>query len=304
MILAFLPRPPQASQNTAEEGFLTDQATADRELALLERAANDASKAEPGRLAQVAAAVVEAVGIENYQPWNFVQPSGNLAVQEPLPPRMLLKYDGSGHPAGPERVDLSSYPLFSDDTWCYIGGERDYETDTAAGFHMANVGDELVNHFGANINYERQNCRNHFAKEGQTIMDHNDTWHTCRTCHKLQEEHYELYQALLTEGSKAYLCVECATKLRQQQIGTRDMCECMGQMKKLWLCHAHRQDGLQRIDATINQVDEFMIRVKSRNFCVGWNKNQADRDSGAWVCKSCRTWVSQELFAQGGHLTM
>ena len=135
-------------------------------------------------------------------------------------------------------------------------------------------------------------------------MDHHAPWHTCRTCHRLQDEQYELFQALLTEGSKAYLCVECATKLRRQQIGTRDMCECFGQMKKLWLCHAHRQDGLQRIDATINQVNEFMIRVMSRNFCVGCNNNEGDRNSGAWGCKSCRTWVSQELFAQGGHLTM
>ena len=305
MSLTFRPRDPQASQNTAEEAFPTDQATVDRELALLEQAANNASEADPERLAQVAAAVVEAAGIEDHQPWTFDQPSGNLATHEALPPRMLLNYDGSGKPAGPERVNLSSYPLFSDDTWCYVDGKQDYETDTVAGFHTANVCNEWVNHFGANItNYGRQNCRNHFAKKCQTIMDHHDTWHTCRTCHNLQDEQYELFQALLTEGSKAYLCVECATKLRRQQIGTRDMCECIGQMKKLWLCHAHRQDGLQRIDATINQVNEFMIRVESRNFCVGCNKNEGDRSSGAWGCKSCRTWVSQELFAQGSHLTM
>jgi hypothetical protein len=305
MTLTFRSRSPQASQNTAEEGFPTDQATVDRELALLEQVANNASEADPERLAQVAAAVVEAAGIEDHQPWSFVQPSGNLATHEALPPRMLLNYDGSGNPTGPERVNLSSYPLFSDDTWCYVDGKRDYETDTAADFHTANVCNEWVNHFGANIsNYMRQNCRNHFSKECQTIMDHHDTWHTCRTCHKLQDEQYELFQALLTEGSKAYLCVECATKLRRQQIGTRDMCECIGQMKKLWLCHAHRQDGLQRIDATINQINEFMIRVESRNLCVGCNKNEGDRNSGAWGCKSCRTWVSQELFAQEGHLTM
>jgi ribosomal protein L37AE/L43A len=53
-----------------------------------------------------------------------------------------------------------------------------------------------------------------------------------------------------------------------------------------------------------NQVDEFMIKLKSRNFCVGCNKNEGDRNSGAWGCKSCRTWVTEEFFAQEGHLTM
>ncbi|PMD16552.1 hypothetical protein NA56DRAFT_708778 [Hyaloscypha hepaticicola] len=68
MTLTVRPRPPQASQNTAEEGFSTDQATADRELALLEQAVNNASEADPERLAQVVAAVVEAAGIEDHHP--------------------------------------------------------------------------------------------------------------------------------------------------------------------------------------------------------------------------------------------
>ena len=72
LTLTFRPCLPQALQNTAGEGFLKNHATAGRELALLEQAANNASEADPTRLAQVAAAVAEAAGIKDYQPWAFV----------------------------------------------------------------------------------------------------------------------------------------------------------------------------------------------------------------------------------------
>jgi hypothetical protein len=177
MTLTIRPRLPQASQNTAEERFTIDQAAADRELAWLAQQV-ESFEADPERLAQVAVDIAEAAGMEDHQPWDFVRQSGSLAAHEALPPRMLLNYDGSGNPAGPERVNLWSYPLFSDDSWCDFEDDGDYTTFGAAGFYRQNVCSEWKNRFDANVSiYRRDYCGRHFAKECQTMMDNHTPWH-------------------------------------------------------------------------------------------------------------------------------
>jgi len=60
------------------------------------------------------------------------------------------------------------------------------------------------------------------------------------------------------------------------------------------MCHAHREQGLQKIDAAVMEFERFMIRLKgNKTFCVGCFKDEGDRNSYSWGCKSCRVWVSE-----------
>ena len=97
---------------------------------------------------------------------------------------MLLNYDGSGNTGGPERANISNYPLFSDETWCYVGDTRDFETNAMASFHTATYATNGRTVLMLTPIYERPHCRKHFAEECQTMMDHHDTCNMCRTCHR------------------------------------------------------------------------------------------------------------------------
>jgi len=264
-----------------------DEATVSREIRLLNQR-SETYQYNQERLAQTSAQLLDAVGLSNTSSTStFVVPAKGPDDDEPLPESLLLTYDGSGVATGPARVDLSNYSG--------LDGAETSPSFQTAGFDANAACNEWKNRFNpAGANYRVEYCNRSFAKACQTISDHTIAWHSCAECHDFQNTFYKRVQNLINEKTKAYLCMSCSVKKIAQKTGKIGTCDCMGLMRKQWMCHAHREQGLQKIDAKVMEFEQYMIGLKgNKTFCVGCSKHEGDRNSYSWGCKSCRVWVSE-----------
>ena len=123
---------------------------------------------------------------------------------------------------------------------------------------------------------------------------------TCSKCHEDQNNHWRLEQDAVVELTKVYMCKPCAADAKRKirefptdvQLGN---CLCIGQMKKSWLCHFHREKAIKAVKTRAGLVGEWLARNR-RATCWCCEQRPEDRSTESWRCKGCREQVVVSVY--------
>jgi hypothetical protein len=124
---------------------------------------------------------------------------------------------------------------------------------------------------------------------------------TCSRCHMDQNNYWRVEQDRIVDLTKVYMCKPCADDARRTKRGHSNTnvqlsnCLCVGQMKKSWLCHVHREAAIKAVKIRVGLVGEWLTRNK-RGICWCCEQRPEDRSTEAWRCKGCREQVVLSVY--------
>ena len=213
--------------------------------------------------------------------------AGLSAPNEPLPAMVLLTFDRSGCLAGPAVPNpMPNCPQMR--SW--IADRSGFD---GFGQHNLCMGTSNAFNISRDDFFQTDLCNGPYAKACDNT-EHLVPWCICTTCHETQNARYKDDQNRAVEATKAYLCMRCAEKARNQGIVKDGACICTRTLRQAWLCHDHREAGIRDLEYLVGVVDEWRLRTYESNLhCAGCWENVGDTNSGTWGCKVCREWVAQ-----------
>ncbi|QSZ34449.1 hypothetical protein DSL72_006041 [Monilinia vaccinii-corymbosi] len=119
-------------------------------------------------------------------------------------------------------------------------------------------------------------------------------WHTCVSCHKDQNVRVADAQENIIEYTKLYYCKECVAEQRPRTRRGRispgfrkEYCTCTSQIRKSWLCNAHRDEAISDVMERSIAVKNWMVR-RDLYKCNGCDTRALGEKTAMWACSSCR----------------